>query len=123
MKRSGIYAIGTPSGRIYVGSSKNLTERKAQHWRELRKGTHRNRFLQFSYDKYGADGLTFSVLEFCAPEEMVAREQQFSAKLWPKRQSERSQRRRSASVSPVRTRLSVQRWPLRSAVVVTSLRR
>lgn len=58
----GIYAILSPSGRVYVGQSCNLKKRKYEHFRLLRNGKHTNSILQSSYDKY-KDGLIFFVIE------------------------------------------------------------
>jgi len=44
-KCAGIYAIDTPDGS-YVGQSRNLHIRAAQHWPELHRGTHHNHHLQ-----------------------------------------------------------------------------
>lgn len=71
---SGIYAIGTPSGKIYVGSTTDLQRRRLRHFRDLRNGKHVNTALQRSFVKYGAD-LTFTVLEECDKEQLHLREQ------------------------------------------------
>lgn len=66
MKDVGIYAITCrPTNKIYVGQSKTVAARKATHFRDLNLGKHVNSHLQRSYDKYGKDNFTFSVLEFC----------------------------------------------------------
>lgn len=75
--KSGIYAITSPSGRSYVGSSANITKRWWQHRKELTKGTHHCRALQFAASKYGVAKLTFSVLELCDIDKLLVREQHY----------------------------------------------
>ena len=63
--KPGIYAIkNTVNNRIYVGSSVNLQERKATHYRYLRLGEHCNPFLQADYNKHDGE----KVYEFIALE-------------------------------------------------------
>lgn len=80
---SGIYAITSPSGKLYVGSSQNLRKRWWGHRKSLRLGTHHCRALQFAADKYGADSLTYSVLEVCGVEQLLEREQFHMDRLGP----------------------------------------
>lgn len=57
----GVYVIKCVSnGRFYVGSSRNIKNRKRTHLKQLRKGKHHNAFLQRVYDKYGEDSFKFS---------------------------------------------------------------
>ncbi len=74
---SGIYKIeNTRNGRCYIGSAVHLVNRWATHRRALRKGEHRNRYLQRAWDKYGEDAFGFEVLEAVADQaHLVAREQ------------------------------------------------
>ena len=61
---SGIYQIeNTNNGRCYVGSAVHLVNRWATHRRELRRGTHRNRYLQRAWDKHGEPAFCFTVIE------------------------------------------------------------
>lgn len=60
----GIYKIvNTINGRLYVGSSISFNDRFASHIRELNKGTHKNRYLQRAWIKYGASSFEFEILE------------------------------------------------------------
>ena len=60
----GIYCITCLiNGRKYIGATRRFTERKYHHFYELRKGTHRNDFLQRSYNKYGEKYFEFKVIE------------------------------------------------------------
>lgn len=73
---AGVYAIThTPTGRLYIGSSVNVPRRWSSHRRDLRRGTHPNRFLQAAWVKYGEDAFEFTVIEQCPPERLVEREQ------------------------------------------------
>ena len=47
----GIYCI-TNSKYFYVGLSKHVKERWNQHKRDLKKGIHKNTFMQREYNKY-----------------------------------------------------------------------
>ena len=63
---SGIYAIictQSDSAKIYVGQSKNLRKRQANHFSILRKQIHSCKHLQNAYSKYGEDAFYFTVLE------------------------------------------------------------
>lgn len=64
MKLMGIYAIKhTASGRVYIGSSSNLSVRFRDHRRLLRLGKHPNVYLQRSWDRHGSDAFSFYVVE------------------------------------------------------------
>lgn len=72
---SGIYKItNSGNGKVYIGQSKNLSNRKYTHFRALEKGIHHNKHLQRSFDRFGADAFTFTVIERCAVEELDERE-------------------------------------------------
>ena len=50
MQKSGIYKIiNIRNGKFYLGSSKNLSQRKKKHIYELNKGTHHSSYLQNAY--------------------------------------------------------------------------
>ncbi len=64
MKISGVYLILQISSRkCYIGSSVNIRSRWATHKRYLRKNSHDNMHLQNSWNKYGENSFTFSILE------------------------------------------------------------
>lgn len=72
----GIYAITcTPNGRVYIGSSVNISKRWKYHRFALRKGTHDNRHMQNAWNKYGEESFTFSIVLACNPCELIEREQ------------------------------------------------
>ena len=68
--KSGTYIISNKAnGKIYVGSSCDLEKRKNEHFRTLRKGVHKNRYMQASYNK-NPDSFAFNVYEY-VPAKMV----------------------------------------------------
>lgn len=71
----GIYAIVcNPTGKVYVGQSKNIKVRKSQHLGKLLIGKHYNTYFQNAFNKYGRSSFSFKVLENCTPEELTAKE-------------------------------------------------
>lgn len=57
-----IYAIQhNKTGKIYVGSTKNLETRISDHMRNLRRGTHQNTSMQEDFDKHGDDYTVFVI--------------------------------------------------------------
>lgn len=81
----GIYAIvNTRNQHTYVGQSKLLEQREAQHFRDLRRNKHHNPYLQNAFNKYGEAAFTFVVLEYVpAMHELDAREQYWIDELKP----------------------------------------
>lgn len=73
--KSGIYRItNVMTGKFYIGSTKSLNKRRAEHFRELRKGTHKNRYLQTAFRK-APDAFVFEVVEYVAEHELLSCEQ------------------------------------------------
>lgn len=62
--RPGIYKIESRDGKVYVGSAVSISARWASHRKDLNKQRHHSKHLQRSWNKYGADHFTFSVIEF-----------------------------------------------------------
>lgn len=81
----GIYRITCiPTGKIYVGSAKNLRKRYKNHFNKLRNGKHPNPKLQRAFNKYGADAFSFEVLELVLVLEfLTVREQHWFKQLNP----------------------------------------
>ncbi|QDX91081.1 hypothetical protein EEL30_00965 (plasmid) [Brevibacillus laterosporus] len=76
--KSGIYKITCLSNsKFYIGSTKDLSKRKIQHWSNLTNGNHHNKHLQRAWNKYGQEQFTFEVLEDLSlvPERLIEREQ------------------------------------------------
>lgn len=83
-KQSGVYAIVNKlNGKMYIGSSVDLHKRERQHFRELSNGTHRNRYLQRSFNKHGKDAFEFNVLICCSRETLLSHEQNLIDNLKP----------------------------------------
>lgn len=60
----GVYQIlCVPTGKVYVGSSKDIQRRWRHHRGALNNRCHGNEYLQRSWDKYGKGAFTFCVLE------------------------------------------------------------
>jgi group I intron endonuclease len=72
----GIYQIRClPTGKIYVGSAKDLRARWGEHRRRLHRGTHRNAHLQHAWSKYGETSFVFTVLELVEKSALLQAEQ------------------------------------------------
>jgi group I intron endonuclease len=75
-KVSGVYAIThIVSGRVYIGSSKDMLGRWAGHQKYLQSNIHHNARLQNAWNKYGSDQFHFGILERCHESVRVQREQ------------------------------------------------
>jgi group I intron endonuclease len=83
--RSGIYLIkNTRSGGTYVGSASNLRMRHGMHHKHLSENRHSNAHLQRSWNKYGGDCFSFSVLEVVLDRsQLIEREQYWMDQLKP----------------------------------------
>lgn len=74
----GIYKITcTVNGRVYVGSSINVIERKCQHFSLLRKGSHPSKFLQNSFNKYQEENFEFELIEGVIDKSILESREQF----------------------------------------------
>jgi group I intron endonuclease len=68
---SGLYQIkNTISGGVYIGRSVDVDNRLTHHRNELRRGVHRNRRLQNSWNKYGLEAFKFQLLWEKSPDEL-----------------------------------------------------
>lgn len=75
-KQTGIYKITcTATGKVYIGSSINITKRWKSHQRELKNNKHKNRSLQEDYNKYGESYFNYTVIEICPPHALKLAEQ------------------------------------------------
>lgn len=70
-RKSGIYKITSPSGKVYIGESLNLYERFMSYKRLECKSQIR---LYNSLLKYGFSTHTFCVLELCSRDNLICRE-------------------------------------------------
>lgn len=58
-----IYVLeNTRNGKLYIGSSRDASARKNQHYSLLNRGVHPNTYLQASWDKYGKDSFVFEIV-------------------------------------------------------------
>lgn len=67
-----IYKITcTANGKFYIGSTVNVRQRWARHRKELRTGTHKNKNMQASWNKYGENAFHFGIVEEVADTHML----------------------------------------------------
>jgi group I intron endonuclease len=77
VKTSGIYKIVNKiNGKYYIGSAKDVYDRWSDHKKDLKKTRHHNRHLQRAWDKYGRENFELVIVETCAPEALLDREQE-----------------------------------------------
>ena len=81
----GIYQIeNIINHKLYVGSSINCHKRANRHFSELKNNKHKNKHLQNSYNKYGKNAFTFSILEKVSDkQDLIKREQYYINILTP----------------------------------------
>lgn len=73
---SGIYKITNKiNGKIYVGSSCDIVRRWRDHKSHLKRGVHRNIYLQRAVAKDGIDNFIFEILEEVESENLLIEEQ------------------------------------------------
>jgi group I intron endonuclease len=76
--KSGIYSItNTVNGKVYIGSSADVDNRWSQHTKELRGNRHKNRHLQFAWNKYGESAFKFELIKEVPVEQLLDVEQSF----------------------------------------------
>ena len=69
---SGIYEIvNVVNGHRYIGQSSNIPRRWNNHLSCLSRGKSKNPHLQRSWNKYGRDAFSFSVLGECIPHKVA----------------------------------------------------
>lgn len=84
-KEGGVYQIlHKENGRKYIGSTVEFEGRWRGHIRDLRGGTHCNKFLQNDFNKSGEDKFEFSIVEIVvgALQARRDREQFYLDRLW-----------------------------------------
>lgn len=76
MVNTGIYQIlHKESGKRYIGSSKNIKNRLAEHKSGLRHSRHPNDYLQKAFNKYGEDAFEFKQIVECLQQDLELYEQ------------------------------------------------
>ena len=84
MKISGVYKItNTVTNDCYIGSSKNIKRRWAEHKRSTTWKKYPNNPMYLDMKKYGVDKFEFQILEEVESEKLKETEQQFIEKLQP----------------------------------------
>jgi len=67
----GIYCIkNNKNNKVYIGQSVDIEKRKTCHFYKLTHNIHENGHLQNSFNKYGSDYFSFSVISECLKEEL-----------------------------------------------------
>ena len=80
----GIYKItNTITGDFYIGSSKNVNKRWANHKCKSTWNNHPNNPMYLDFQKYGIDKFEFQILAEVEAEQLKEKEQQFIEKLKP----------------------------------------
>jgi group I intron endonuclease len=69
--------INLVNGKVYIGSTKDITIRFNRHKYQLNKGIHGNEHLQNAWNKYGEDSFEFKTLMVCSDSERNHCEQMF----------------------------------------------
>lgn len=78
---SGIYKItNNTNGKIYVGQSKNVYKREAEHFAALRRKRHPNKDMQKDWNTNNR-GFRFDVVEWCGLNSLNDREEYWINKL------------------------------------------
>lgn len=76
---SAIYKItNEQNGKVYIGGSSNVRDRRQQHNRELEHGSHHVTEMQKDYNNY-PDSFRFDVIEYCSAEDLVELERKYIA--------------------------------------------
>jgi len=71
----GIYKIENKiNGKIYIGSSINISTRLMNHKYMLRLNKHDNEYLQKSYNKHGEFNFIFNEIELCCEADLIIKE-------------------------------------------------
>lgn len=74
----GIYEIkNLINKKIYIGKATNIEKRFRQHLLALIGNRHRNKHLQWAFNKYKENNFSFSILETCLKEELIKKEKQY----------------------------------------------
>ncbi len=73
---SGIYQVcHAGSGKVYIGSSRNMRARLFKHVTDLNQGLHHSLLLQRAWVKHGPSAFAVTVIELCDVDQMLVREQ------------------------------------------------
>jgi hypothetical protein len=82
--KTGIYKITNKiNGKFYIGSSKDLTRRRKDHFRLLKKGVNHSTLLQRAVNKYGLNNFVFEIIVECSEHLLFIVEQKLVNELNP----------------------------------------
>lgn len=71
----GIYEIrNLINNKVYIGQAKNIKRRWIYHKSKLKLNKHWNKYLQYSYNKYGKENFAFTIIEECNIEDLSKKE-------------------------------------------------
>lgn len=71
----GIYKItNVINNKVYIGQSRNYEKRRSDHLNKLSSKKHRNKHLQYSWNKYGRENFTIDLIEVCEIDVLTERE-------------------------------------------------
>lgn len=75
---SAVYFIkNIENGKMYIGQSKSVCQRWAEHRSTLKRGVNGNKYLQSEYDLYGCDAFVYGILEECDQEILYEKEKEY----------------------------------------------
>jgi group I intron endonuclease len=75
---SGIYLIrNTKNGKSYIGSTSNFRKRIQSHFLCLKRGIHKNKALQFSFNKNGINAFQWAILEYVKDLKLLSERESF----------------------------------------------
>lgn len=76
--KSGIYKFtNIINNKVYIGSAVNLKTRRNGHLSDLRLNKHKNKRLQFAFNKYKEINFKWEIIEYCKIEDLLIREQYY----------------------------------------------
>lgn len=76
--KTGIYKIkNITNNKIYIGSAINIEIRWKEHINDLKGNKHHSIKLQRAYNKYGKDNFVFEIVELCAVDMLLIKEQEY----------------------------------------------
>ncbi len=76
---SAIYKItNEQSGKVYIGGSSNIRDRRQHHEWDLEHGCHANTVLQEDYNNY-PESFRFDVIEYCSAKDLIELERKYIA--------------------------------------------
>lgn len=78
----GIYAIGSPDGKDYIGQAQSFVARWDKHRSELRKDRHHCKSLQKAFDQFGEAAIVFKKIAIVPIADLDRREQE-QLDSWP----------------------------------------